>query len=298
MAEVPNVIFVSQRGGPSTGMPTKTEQSDLNISVYGSAGDARRIVLAPTNVEGCYTCAGKAFELAERFQTTVIVLLDLYLSNRLETVNLPEESPFEAVSYKAFSDTEGKLYRRFEIQDDWISPRAIPGQAGGIHTITGLEHDEAGGPSDSAAVHSRMSEKRHRKLDPAISHPGLKVTERFGDEGKVDIGIVSWGSTFGEAVEAMERAREEGIRCAAMKVVMISPLPVDEVKRFYADCNELLVCELNYEAQFANLLTAATAREVSRVKSVPGMPMSVGKIVGEIRRLNRSRRKGKRPAAA
>lgn len=143
-----------------------------------------------------------------------------------------------------------------------------------------------------------MSEKRHRKLDAAIGHPGLKVTERFGDEGKVDIGIVSWGSTFGEVLEAMERAREEGIRCAAMKVVMISPLPVDEVKRFYADCNELLVCELNYEAQFANLLTAATAREVTRVKSVPGMPMSVGKIVGEIRRLSGSRRKGKRPAAA
>ena len=89
MAEVPVVVFVSQRGGPSTGMPTKTEQSDLNLAVYGASGDAQRIVLAPTNVEGCYRCAGKAFELAEKYQTPVIVLLDLYLSNRLESVALP-----------------------------------------------------------------------------------------------------------------------------------------------------------------------------------------------------------------
>ena len=86
MAEVPVVIFVSQRGGPSTGMPTKTEQSDLNLAVFGGSGDAKRIVLAPTNVEGCYRCAGRAFELAEQYQTPVIVLLDLYLSNRLESV--------------------------------------------------------------------------------------------------------------------------------------------------------------------------------------------------------------------
>ena len=81
------MIFVSQRGGPSTGMPTKTEQSDLDLAVYGGSGDAKRIVLAPTNVEGCYRCAGRAFELAEQYQTPVIVLLDLYLSNRLESVS-------------------------------------------------------------------------------------------------------------------------------------------------------------------------------------------------------------------
>ena len=95
MAEVPSVIFCSQRGGPSTGMPTKTEQSDLHLAVFGGAGDAQRIVLAPTNVEGAYKCAGKAFEMAERYQTPVIVLLDLYLSNRYETVVLPRQNPFD-----------------------------------------------------------------------------------------------------------------------------------------------------------------------------------------------------------
>src|SRR5918994_179768 len=162
VAEVPCVIFVSQRGGPSTGMPTKTEQSDLNLAVYGGSGDAQRIVLAPTNVEGCYRCAGKAFELAEKYQTPVIVLLDLYLSNRLESVVLPAKPPFAPSLVKGLSarDRAGP-YQRFAITNDWISPRAVPGQEGGIHTVTGLEHNEAGRPKDTPEVHARMTEKRH-----------------------------------------------------------------------------------------------------------------------------------------
>ena len=147
VAEVPCVIFVSQRGGPSTGMPTKTEQSDLNLAVYGGSGDAKRIVLAPTNVEGCYRCAGKAFELAEKYQTPVIVLLDLYLSNRLESVVLPAKPPFAPSLIKGLSarDPAGP-YQRFAITDHWISPRADPGQEEGMHTVTGHEHTEAGRP--------------------------------------------------------------------------------------------------------------------------------------------------------
>ncbi|MFQ5959565.1 MAG: 2-oxoacid:acceptor oxidoreductase subunit alpha, partial [Alphaproteobacteria bacterium] len=295
MGEVPSVIFVSQRGGPSTGMPTKTEQSDLNLAVFGAAGDAPRIVLAPTNVEGCYRCAGKACEMAERFQTPVIVLIDLYLSNRLETVVLPEKIPFEANSAKGLSQHDrSQPYQRFAIADDWVSPRAVPGEEGGIHTVTGLEHNEAGRPNDQPEIHERMSEKRHRKLKAAVDHPGITISKRFGDEGKVDVGVISWGSTFGEALEATLRAREEGIRCAAMKVVMLSPLPVEEIKAFCADCREIVVCELNYEGQFANLLTAAMARPVHRINSVPGIPMPVGRILAGIRRLA----KGKRRSAA
>ncbi|MFQ5784418.1 MAG: 2-oxoacid:acceptor oxidoreductase subunit alpha [Alphaproteobacteria bacterium] len=296
MAEVPCVIFVSQRGGPATGMPTKTEQSDLNHAVLGGAGDTPRIVLAPTNVEGCYRCAGKAFEMAERYQTPVIVLLDLYLSNRLETVVLPAKVPFKASCSKGLSQHEGTApYRRFAITEDWISPRAIPGEDGGIHTITGLEHDESGRPSDHSDIHTRMSRKRHEKLKAAIRHPGITITKRFGDKGKVDVGVISWGSTFGEALEATLQAREGGVRCATMKVVMPSPLPVEAIMDFIDDCREVVVCELNYEGQFADLLTAAIARPVHRVNNVPGVPISVGKILAEIRRLAAG---GKRIAAA
>ena len=150
MAEVPAVIFVSQRGGPSTGMPTKTEQSDLNLAVFGGSGDARRIVLAPTNVEGCYRCAGRAFELAEKYQTPVIVLLDLYLSNRLESVTGVGKTRFAPNLSKGLSArAPGVPYQRFALTDDWVSPRAIPGEPGGIHTVTGLEHNELGRPKDT-----------------------------------------------------------------------------------------------------------------------------------------------------
>ncbi len=292
MAEIPAVVFVSQRGGPSTGMPTKTEQSDLNLAVYGGSGDAQRIVLAPTNVEGCYRCAGRAFELAEAFQTPVIVLLDLYLSNRFETVSLPDVSPFKLDVNKGLDAYDGPApYERYRLTEDGISPRAIPGEPGGIHTITGLEHNALGRPRDLPELHIAMSKKRHDKLAAATRYPGLTVAKRFGDSGKVDVGVIAWGSTFGEALEATLTAREEGIRCAAMKVVMLSPLPLERIRRFVADCRRVVICELNHEGQFANLLSGALGRSFDRITSVPGVPMPVGTVVDEIRRLARSGRK-------
>ncbi|MDH3317956.1 MAG: 2-oxoacid:acceptor oxidoreductase subunit alpha [Gammaproteobacteria bacterium] len=295
MAEVPSVVFVSQRGGPSTGMPTSTEQSDLNMAVFGGAGDAQRIVLAPTNVEGCWRCAGKAFEMAERYQTPVIVLLDLYLSNRFESVTFDPEETFE------LEDPRGKHrrradepYRRFELTASHLSPRAIPGEADGIHTATGLEHDEFGHPSYEPDVHTRMSEKRHAKLAAALEHPRITICKRFGDEGPVEVGILAWGSTFGEALEAMMLARKEGIRCAAMKVVMLSPLPVDQIRAFMDDCAQVLVPELNYQGQFANLVSGALGRPVQRLNRVTGKPMEVSEILDSVRALAN---KGRRTAA-
>ncbi len=286
IAEVPVVVFVSQRGGPSTGMPTKTEQSDLNLAVYGAAGDGRRIVLAPTNVEGCYTCAGRAFEIAESRQAPVIVLLDLYLSNRYEAVALPRENPFELDCGKDVSKHHaGAPYRRFEITEDWVSPRAIPGDEDFQHVITGLEHNELGRPNDQPDNHSLMSRKRHEKLKAALVHPNISIYKRFGDEGPVDIGLLGWGSSFGEILEAMFKIREEGIRCSAMKVVMLSPFPVEPVVAFMEDCKTVLTPELNYEGQFANLVNAETGRSVNRLNRVTGEPMQVGDILDEIRRL-------------
>ncbi|MCB1762950.1 MAG: 2-oxoacid:acceptor oxidoreductase subunit alpha, partial [Gammaproteobacteria bacterium] len=286
IAEVPAVIFCSQRGGPSTGMPTKTEQSDLHLAVYGGHGDAQRIVLAPTNVEGAYRCAGKAFEMAEKYQTPVIVLLDLYLSNRYETVLLPRQNPFEADSVKHRTHVErGTTYKRFALTEDGVSPRTVPGEEGGVHVITGLEHNELGRPNDQSEMHFRMSEKRHKKLLAALDHPGITIHKRFGDQGKVEVGILGWGSTVGEILEAMLMAQAEGIRCSVMKVVMLSPLPAEPIRSFFADCNEVLIPELNYEGQFANLVASAVARPFTRFNRVPGVPMQVADILDQIRQL-------------
>ena len=286
IAEVPSVVFVSQRGGPSTGLPTKTEQSDLNMAVYGGHGDAPRIVIAPTNVEGCYRCAGKAFEMAEAYQTPVIMLLDLYLSNRYETVPFPAQPPFDA-DMSRYADTRGGKggFQRYALTADHISARSVPGQPGGMHVATGLEHNELGRPSDQPDMHTAMSRKRHEKLKAALCHPDFTHFKRFGDEGKVDVGLIAWGSTFGECLEAMIAARGEGIRCSAMKVCMISPFPVEGVSAFIADCGQVLVPELNYQGQFAGILQAHIPRPVVRLSQVPCAPMKVGDILDEIRRL-------------
>ncbi len=284
MAEVPAVVFVSQRGGPSTGMPTKTEQSDLNLAVWGGHGDARRIVLAPTNVEGCRRCAARAFEMAEKFQVPVIVLIDLYLSNRYETVFLQGEDNFLPKNWQRVgSSSPGDNYRRYELTADGLSPRCVPGEAGGIHTATGLEHDEYGHPNDNPDVHSLMSKKRHEKLRDAMKYPGINFTKRFGDKGKIDVGLLAWGSTFGEALEAVLLAREEGIRCAAMKVVMMSPLPTRPILRFCNDCQQVLVPELNYTGQFANLVAGELGRPVVRVSHATGAPMDINYLLTAIR---------------
>ncbi len=284
MAEVPIVVVVSQRGGPSTGLPTKTEQSDLNLAVFGGSGDAQRIVLAPTNVEGCYRCAGMAFDIAETYQTPVILLIDLYLSNRYETVFPSGEASFAPKPRVLPTLEDDAPYKRYAFTENHISPRALPGDAGLMHTITGLEHNELGRPND--AIHMDMSTKRHEKLKAAVHYPGLNVYKRFGDEGRVKVGILGWGSTFGEILETMYEAQAEGIQCAAMKVVMLSPLPVDALQAFFDDCDEILVPELNYEGQFAGLVSGALGRPVTRLTRATGSPVEVREILAEVRRLS------------
>ncbi|MFV2035006.1 MAG: hypothetical protein ACC631_07835, partial [Halocynthiibacter sp.] len=178
----------------------------------------------------------------------------------------------------------GTTYKRFELTENHISPRALPGEDGLMHTITGLEHNELGRPND--AMHMAMSTKRHEKLKDAVNYPRLNVCKRFGDEGPVDVGILGWGSTFGEILETMYEAQAEGIRCSAMKVVMVSPLPLESLTEFFDDCAEILVPELNYQGQFAGLVCGALGRPVTRLSRATGTPMVVGEILAEVRRLS------------
>jgi 2-oxoglutarate ferredoxin oxidoreductase subunit alpha len=130
-----------------------------------------------------------------------------------------------------------------------------------------------------------MSRKRHEKLQAALRHSDFFQYRRYGDEGRVEVGLLAWGSTFGECLEVMERARADGIRCAAMKVVMLHPFPTDAVAAFIDECDAVLVPELNYQGQFARLVQAETTRQVVRYNRVTGTPMRVDDIHAEVRRL-------------
>lgn len=251
MAELPAVILNVQRGGPSTGMPTKTEQSDLNIAIFGSHGDSPRVVLAPSTVEECFYLTVEAFNISEICQLPVIILIDQFLGQRRETV-----LPFDPAAHKSVlrlipASEELKGYNRYRITDSGVSPMAIPGMEGGEHAATGLEHKEDGSPSYEPENHRAMTKKRWRKLE---------LTKRYAMEPKrygaldAEIGIIGWGSTEGAVWEAVGKANDNGMKVAALYPKLLNPLQTYIIEAFVKPLRKVVVVENNYTGQFANIL--------------------------------------------
>jgi 2-oxoglutarate ferredoxin oxidoreductase subunit alpha len=282
MSETPAVIVDAQRAGPATGLPTKTEQSDLHAAVFGGPGDSARIVIAPTNVMECYTYTMKSFQLAEKYQTPVVVLSDFFLNNRVENVKLPPLSETERADWNIYpgNETKGK-YWRYRVTDSGVSPRAVPGQEGFLFSATGLEHTEKGIPDYSPDNHMKMTEKRHRKIQGALAD--LPSPREFSPGGALDVGVVAWGSTFGSALEAVTRARKEGLDVGAMKVTSIFPYHGEVIREFMGRCKEVLIPELNYLGQLSNLIGHLHRKDVVRLNRTPGMPMSPALILDKVK---------------
>lgn len=281
MAEIPAVILNAQRGGPSTGLPTKTEQSDLHAAVFGGPGDSARIVIAPTNVLECYQFTVKSFQLAEKYQTPVIVLTDFYLDNRVENLPVPEAAENEKTDANVYPDSsEAGHYKRYEVTESGISPRACPGMESFVFTATGLEHTEGGAPNYTPEVHMAMTEKRHRKIKGALED--LPRPQEYSSGGKLDVGIIGWGSTFGSVLEAVSTAQRKGINVGALKITSIFPFHEKEIRAFMKRCAHVIIPELNYEGQLANLIGSMHAQDVIRINRVTGTPMSPNLIYDKI----------------
>ncbi len=251
MAEIPAVIVDVQRGGPSTGLPTKVEQADLNIALYGGASDSPRVVMAPTNTEECYTGIQLAFDLAEKYQTPVIFLSDLFLGQRLETVEFNENIDRNRSTRKKPTDDQLKNYHRYQLTEDGISPLIVPGEPGAYYTITGLEHNLEGNPNYESDVHWKMTEKRHQKFNTMIKD--IPEADVYGDED-ADIGIATWGSSVGAILEGMAMARKKGAKSKLIKSIMIFPQHEASFKNFFESCRKIIVPEMNYQGQYASLL--------------------------------------------
>ena len=287
MAEIPAVIIDAQRGGPATGLPTKTEQSDLHAAVFGGPGDCPRIVLAPTNVLECYLLTLKAFQLAETYQSPVIILTDFFLDNRVETVRRPSISHRDKADGNIYpSETAKGNYRRYAITESGISPRSIPGMEGYCFAATGLEHSEKGIPNYDPENHMQMSAKRLRKILGALRD--LPEPEPYFLDHKVEIGVISWGSTFGTALESVRIARSEGISAAALKVISLYPIHEELIRRFIRKCENILIPELNMQGQLATLISHLGEGRVYRLNEATGVPMRVRTILDRIRLLARS----------
>ncbi|MFQ5850173.1 MAG: 2-oxoacid:acceptor oxidoreductase subunit alpha [Candidatus Binatia bacterium] len=282
MAEIPAVIVDSQRGGPSTGMPTKTEQSDLFLALYGSHGDAPRVVMAPTSVADCLRVIALAFELAEKYQLPIIVLVDQSLSSRLETVEGHMVKRVPSASRLCVQPGSNNTFTRYQLTESGVSPLALPGTDGCEHMVTGLEHNERGNFACDEETHTAMTVKRFRKLASIETDPLTgDLCTRLGDD-RAEIGIVTWGSTAGPVEEAINLAASMGISVQAIIPRVLNPLPHRELKNFFAKVRCIIVPELNFVGQFATLLRSTYRIPTIGLTKVKGVPLEPGEIAEKI----------------
>jgi 2-oxoglutarate ferredoxin oxidoreductase subunit alpha len=285
MTETPVVIINNQRAGPSTGLPTKTEQADLFQALGASQGDYPKVVMAPRNVVDCFYTIGEAFNLAERYQIPVIVLGDLYLGEHLETVD-QEQLDFAAVKIdrgEVVKEVDGK-YLRYQITETGVSPRALPGTPGGEHVAATDEHWEDGVLiSDwytDEAKRKAMVEKRMRKMKWIIKD--LPPPELEGDP-EPEVVVVGWGSTYGPIKDAVRELQEEGIRVGHLHIKYLMPFHSTEVGQILRKAECVLDVENNYTAQLARLIRMETGYEIPhRLLKYDGEPFNPGMIVDKV----------------
>jgi 2-oxoglutarate ferredoxin oxidoreductase subunit alpha len=270
MAEIPCVIIDAQRGGPSTGLPTKTEQSDLNHAMFGGHGEAPRVVLSPVSVEDCFWTAIDAFNYAERFQVPVIVLSDQGLATRMEVLERPDTSAIELWERKTAKDANGD-FKRYELTEDLVSPMGIPGEPNGRHVATGIEHDELGNPAYTPENHLAMSNKRWGKLEPLKNGAARHVTH--GDE-RPEIAVIGFGSTYGPVREAVDRARAEGLSVGAFYPRVLLPFPAEQAGAFAGAASRVIVPEVNHTGQLARVVRAECGLDVESHAKCDGLPFA------------------------
>ena len=280
IAEIPSVIVNVQRGGPSTGIPTKSEQSDLWHSLYGSHGDTPRVVLACTDVEDSFHTTIDGFNIAEEFQLPVIVLSEQSIAQRRETVEA-NRLTHDVVERRLATEVE--QYRRYRVTEDGVSPMSVPGVKGGEYQTNGLEHDEQGRPSSMYTMHETMNAKRWRKLD-AIAKK-YELFTHFGPKNP-DVGILCWGSSVGVVREAVDRLTARGHRVAAFAPRVLMPLPKRVMQGFIDAAKELLVIELSFAAQFYKYLRSELdlPRDTRVLARSGGKNLTVSEVVDQVLR--------------
>ena len=288
MAEIPLIICDIQRGGPSTGMPTNVEQSDLYIACFGSHGDSPRVVLAPTNVEDCFYTAIEAVNIARKYNTPVFILSDQAISTRIEAFPEPDlEKVCQDISPDLTTVADHKPYDLST--PDGTVQRVVPGTrilSGKYPIATGLEHDELGHPTGSPAMHQKMTVKRRKKFQAlAASLPTPKV---YGPpEGNVL--LVGWGSTEGPIKEAVDRARAAGDSISSIHIRHISPLPPG-LENIFSGFHHVLVVEMNDEGiygcggQLASLLrTRYCSPNIRGINKTDGLTFKVKEILAAVK---------------
>ncbi len=304
MAEIPLVVIVVQRGGPSTGLPTKIEQGDLLAALYASPGDSPKIVIAPATIEECFHFIVTARKLAEHFRGPVIVLSDANLATGQQPFSKPQVNQAWLAPPLDQSPWDPEVPPYAWDPETGLSRRPIPGQRGGEYVLTGLSHDDRSHVAYESAINARAMKMRSRKL--AVLANTLRPPKIHGDsEG--DLLVVGWGSTLGAIEESVDRLRADGLRVSSIHLRFLSPLEPG-LREIFNRFRQVITVEVNYSdevgepyidaesrrySQLAQLLRAKTLVDVDCWTRVPGNPIPPG----EIERQLRSRVQALRPEA-
>jgi 2-oxoglutarate ferredoxin oxidoreductase subunit alpha len=277
--EIPVVVIECARAGPSTGMPTKTEQSNLNHLVFSGHGEIPRVVLAPGTVEESFYLTVDAFNLAERFQVPVFVLSEQALCQSKATLPPLDIASTHVDRGRLIADGEVTFgeYKRFAFTDDGVSPRVIPGVPGGMHLAAGSEHNDMGVITENARNRTRMMDKRMGKLDAMRDE--LPKALVHGDPD-ASIAIIGYGSNRGPIAEAVDRLAAEDVVTRFLQLRTLWPFPEDEVREFIASADYVFIVENNYTGQLERLIRYVTGplpslRSIRKYDGRPFVPIEI-----------------------
>jgi 2-oxoglutarate ferredoxin oxidoreductase subunit alpha len=287
MIEAPVVFVNVQRGGPSTGLPTKTEQGDLNQAVGASQGDFPRVIVAPRDAEDCFHTAVEAFNLAEVFQLPVLILSDLYLAELRSTLDPDAVSADVPIDRGEWATEANGRFLRYRITPSGVSPRARPGVEGFIHVAATDDHDEQGilisDEHTNAAIRRKMHEKRMRKMDGVLDR--LPPPSLEGPRA-AEVTLVGWGSTWGALREAAERLTRDGIPTNQLHFKWLLPFHKAAAVRILGKCQRPVVVEANFSGQFARHLRAEAGIAIEDVLTrYDGEPIDPEWVVSRVKGL-------------
>lgn len=274
ITEVPIVIHLAQRPGPSTGLPTKTEQGDLNLALYAGHGEFPRIIFAPGNFTDGIYLTQKAFNLADKFQVPVIILTDQFYIDSFQSIKSIDFKGFKVENHVTGTD---KDYKRYKNTEDGISPRGIPMKGDGFVRFDSHEHDEAGFITEDPDIRTRIVDKRLKKLE-SYSKESIDA-EIIGSKNYKTL-IVGWGSTYGVIKEAIGKLDDDDLAFAYFKQVY--PLP-NNTKEILAKAKKLIIIENNATSQFGQLIKRYTGLEfTNHILKYNGMPFSLEEIIEKL----------------
>nr|WP_306220658.1 2-oxoacid:acceptor oxidoreductase subunit alpha [Cohnella sp. WQ 127256] len=289
MTETPLVIVDTQRGGPSTGLPTKQEQSDINALIYGTHGEIPKLVVAPSTIEECFYDMIEGFNISEQYQIPVIIATDLQLSLGKQTSDALDYDKIVINRGKLLTgdlppNEDNRLFKRYEWTEDGVSPRVIPGMKNGIHHVTGVEHDQEGRPSENALNREKMMDKRLGKISQ------LRVTNAIKADApneNPDILIIAMGSTGGTIEEARTRLTADGITTNQIMVRQMHPFPSEMLQPHLEAAKQIVVMENNATGQLSNLIKQNIGyhhkiRNLLKYDGTPFLPSEIHKACKEL----------------